>query len=525
MSSDETNSRPAASPLSQRSELEVAPSQAYRLTLPEFEGPLDLLLHLCQTHEIDILNIPIAFVCEKYCDYLEMMEGMAVEVAAEYLVMAAHLAYLKSRELVPAPEPIETTGEDGEEEEELDPREALIKRLLEYQKYKAAAEQLGSRPIEGRNVFVRGMPIEDTAGDAGLAEHSIWKLIEQWANVLGKAAPQHTHDVVINRMSITDRINQVVDMLESGKGTLRFEDLLGRDLQPQELRHKVVISLLAVLELARLKVIRVVQDLESGVFLITQVEGAQLANARKVRVTSAIDRNAKDEEDEVEEAAPVAPPTVASAEQSSVEAVAESPAPEVPADSVVEATPAESVVEAEPSTDPAVETTSPLDSEESIIEEVAEPSQDAVGLAETVVADESAAESVEVTADALDSAAPVAEPYATVEAAAEVMTEAPAAEAEAIENAAPVVADASAEEVAFDQPVVESTSDETVLNESAAEFSEPAVEAAEAEAARPPAEADAAENANPSWEVANTATGPEDAVSPESGGKDTDGQT
>ena len=111
---------------------------AYRVALPEFEGPLDLLLHLCKTHEIDIVNIPIAFITEKYLEYLDVMQSMTFDVAADYLVMAATLAYLKSRELVPTPEPMEAVG-DEEEGEVLDPREELIRRLLEYQKYKDAA--------------------------------------------------------------------------------------------------------------------------------------------------------------------------------------------------------------------------------------------------------------------------------------------------------------------------------------------------------------------------------------------------
>ena len=270
---------------------EIPPSAAYRLTLPEFEGPLDLLLHLCQTHELDILNIPIAFVAEKYCEYLDMMEGMAVEVAAEYLVMAAHLVYLKSRELVPSPEPLETMDE---QEEALDPREELIRRLLEYQKYKDAAERLGNRPIEGRTVFARGVPLEG-GGEAGFTEHSVWKLIEQWAQLLSKAAPQHTHDVVIDRISITDRINQVIDRLEAGKGAVRFDDIVGHDLGEAQFRHNVVVSLLAILELARLKVIRVLQDLATGTFLISQVEGATLEQARVVKPTSGMVESAPKE--------------------------------------------------------------------------------------------------------------------------------------------------------------------------------------------------------------------------------------
>jgi segregation and condensation protein A len=262
---------------------EASGNTTYRVTLPEFEGPLDLLLHLCQTHELDILNISIAFIAEKYIEYLEVMQNMSVEVAADYLVMAAHLAYLKSRELVPSPEPLETS-EEGEEA--IDPREELIRRLLEYQKYKHAAENLGNRPIEGRNVFVRGMP-QETTDEAGLAEHSVWKLLEHWAQIIEKAKPQYTHDVVMDRMSITDRINQIVDLLEAGKGMVRFEDLLGQNLTEAELRHKVVVSLLAVLELARLREIRIFHQESTGTFFLAQVEGAALNDARNLMVTSA----------------------------------------------------------------------------------------------------------------------------------------------------------------------------------------------------------------------------------------------
>jgi segregation and condensation protein A len=255
----------------------------YRVSLPEFEGPLDLLLHLCQTHELDILNISIAFIAEKYIEYLELMQNMSVEVAADYLVMAAHLAYLKSRELVPSPEPIEPS-EDGEEP--IDPRGELIRRLLEYQKYKHAAESLGNRPVEGRNVFVRGAVLKSEE-EAGLAEHSVWKLLEHWAQVLAKTKPQHVHDVVIDRISITDRINQIVDLLESSQGMIHFEDLLGRDLPEAEFRHKVVVSLLAVLELARLRVVRILQQTSTGTFFLARVDGAGLADARNLSVTSA----------------------------------------------------------------------------------------------------------------------------------------------------------------------------------------------------------------------------------------------
>jgi segregation and condensation protein A len=297
---------------------------AYRISLPEFEGPLDLLLHLCKTHEIAILDIPISFITTKYLEYLEVMQSMSVEVAAEYLVMAATLAYLKSRELVPTPEPLEAAADEGEEA--LDPREELIRRLLEYQKYKDAAEKLGGRPIEGRNVFGRGSPL-DPADAAGLAEHSVWKLIEVWSKVLEKASPKAAHDVMVDRMSISDRINQLIDRMQAGGGSFLFESILDLDLAEAELRHQVVVTLLAVLELARLRVIRVLQDQASGAFFIAQREGATLDDARRVEVTSAAEPESptRQEADDAEEAAAEEPGIEGPAAEEPVSAQGEDP--------------------------------------------------------------------------------------------------------------------------------------------------------------------------------------------------------
>src|SRR5688500_12139092 len=137
----------------------------YQVALDVFEGPLDLLLHLVKKHELSILDIPIAFVTEKYLEYLDAMAGLDIDVAGEYLLMAATLCHIKSRELLPGSdagdEDGEAAGDGGEGEVEVDPRADLIKRLLEYQKYKEAAEQLGQRPVVGRNVWGRGSATED----------------------------------------------------------------------------------------------------------------------------------------------------------------------------------------------------------------------------------------------------------------------------------------------------------------------------------------------------------------------------
>jgi len=281
---------------------DIQASDSYRVALPEFEGPLDLLLHLCKTHEIEIVNIPIAFITEKYLEYLDVMQTLSVDVAADYLVMAATLAYLKSRELVPAPEPLEASEEEGEESL-LDPREELIRRLLEYQKYKNAAAQLGERPIEGRNIFGRGMEIEGDGGPAPLAEHSVWKLIEAFGKLIEKAGPKVTHEVLFDRISISARINQMIDKLEAKSGSFRFDELFDLALPEPELRSQLVVTLLAILELARLKVIRVLASDDAETLFIAQVEGAALQAARRAKVSSDAESVREGEDEQADAAA------------------------------------------------------------------------------------------------------------------------------------------------------------------------------------------------------------------------------
>jgi len=263
-----------------------AEAGAYRVALPEFEGPLDLLLHLCKTHEIDIVNIPIAFVTEKYLEYLDVMQSMPFDVAADYLVMAATLAYLKSRELVPAPEPLDVAGE--EDELTLDPREELIRRLLEYQKYKDAAEKLGGRPIEGRTVFGRGAPISADEKEALLGEQSVWKLIEAFGKILEKTGHKLTHDVVVDRLSIGDRMGQLLDKIGVGGGSFQFDACFDLSLPEHELRHQIVVTLLAILEMARLKIVRVLQSPTDETLFITQAAGVSLEAARELATTAPV---------------------------------------------------------------------------------------------------------------------------------------------------------------------------------------------------------------------------------------------
>ena len=245
----------------------------YKVSLDVFEGPLDLLLHLVKKHELDIFDVPVSFITQKYLDYLELMRQLNLEIAGEYLLMAATLAHIKSRELLPSPDPSQADkdGEgDDDEESEIDTRQELIKRLLEYQKYKEAAFQLGDRPVIGRNVWTRGAAAEDLLPDGmegeaepPLQEFPVFSLLEALTDVLSRARVKLTHDVIIERLSITDRINHLVDRLEA-EGTFTFESCFEflqdeGEAGAEQVRHQVVVTFLAILEMAKLKLIRIRQ--------------------------------------------------------------------------------------------------------------------------------------------------------------------------------------------------------------------------------------------------------------------------
>lgn len=244
----------------------------YQVALDVFEGPLDLLLHLVKKHELSILDIPISFVTEKYLEYLDAMAALDIDVAGEYLLMAATLCHIKSRELLPTPEPLEDEeGEAGEEAEvELDPRADLIRRLLEYQKYKEAAQQLGQQPVVGRNVWSRGAPVEDSVGDgvdpdaiAPLAPFPVHRLIEAFDRVMQQAKLKVTHDVMIDRLSVSQKISELTDRLEA-EGRFTFTSMFSflRDGAPRtfaEVKHEAVVTFLALLEMAKLRLIALSQ--------------------------------------------------------------------------------------------------------------------------------------------------------------------------------------------------------------------------------------------------------------------------
>jgi len=223
----------------------------YRVALATFEGPLDLLLHLIEEHELDIRDIPIAFIAHKYVEYIMLMQELNIDIASEYLVMAATLAHIKSKSLLPTP----PADDEDDEESELDPRGELIRRLLEYQKYKHAGERLAAHDVLGRDVFPRGMPAPAADGPAPITGLNLFKLLDAFQAVLSRAKASVDHQIDFERFSITDRINELSEILQR-RPRLSFEELFEHDHN----RAELIVTFLALLEMTRLRLTRLYQD-------------------------------------------------------------------------------------------------------------------------------------------------------------------------------------------------------------------------------------------------------------------------
>ncbi len=243
-----------------------AVADAFRVTLPPlregeppFEGPLDLILHLVKEHEVDLFDIPIAKITESYLATLEALRELDIDVAGEFLHMASQLVLMKSRLLLPRTEVAEDAT--GAEDAGVDPRAELVRRLLEYQKYKAAGEELGDRDILDRTVFVRRARAERPPapdGPEGLADVSVFKLIEALDRALANATPGTAHEVVTDRLTISDAIARVADVLRLARRAT-FEELLAGPGERRNDRAAVIATFLAILEMAKLKLVRIFQ--------------------------------------------------------------------------------------------------------------------------------------------------------------------------------------------------------------------------------------------------------------------------
>ncbi len=226
----------------------------YAVKLPVFEGPLDLLLHLIRHNEMDVTDIPIALVGQQYLEYIELMKELNIDVAAEYLVMAATLALIKSRMLLP-PEEDEETGE------EIDPRAELVARLLEYQRFKEAAETLSHRRLLGRDIFEARGPAPEAMPDADREiEVGLFDLIEAFRQVLEEAnEADRIHQVETENVTVRDRMIAVMEILEDVE-TVEFTEIFENRSGVLPSRPMVVATFLAILELARLMALAIFQS-------------------------------------------------------------------------------------------------------------------------------------------------------------------------------------------------------------------------------------------------------------------------
>jgi segregation and condensation protein A len=230
----------------------------YQVKLEVFEGPLDLLLHLIKREEVDVYDIPVARITDQYLRFVELMQDMNLDVAGEYLVMAATLMHLKSRLLLP---PSETDADEPEE----DPRTELVQQLLEYQRYREAALALGSRPVLLRDVFRRepDVPVRDEGEGVRLRDISLADLLEAFRDVLERAARESFHEIIHEEISIAECVDVIVRRLEMD-GSLRFRDLFAGSPS----RRRLVATFLALLELVKAQAIRACQEEELGEILL-----------------------------------------------------------------------------------------------------------------------------------------------------------------------------------------------------------------------------------------------------------------
>ena len=225
----------------------------YKCKLKIFEGPLDLLLHLLKEQKMDICDIPIAEITKQYMQYLEMMQELNLELVGEYLVMAAELTRIKSKTLLPSPEMSEEGDFGGGE----DPRAELMRRLREYQRYRDAAFELRMKEHDRQQVFSRGgeIDIEENSETPELMDATVFDLFTAYQKILDSKSFEKDYEIEITTMSVTDQMQYILDILNSSD-SVTFESLFTVLNSKQE----IIVTFLGILELMRLKLMRVQQS-------------------------------------------------------------------------------------------------------------------------------------------------------------------------------------------------------------------------------------------------------------------------
>lgn len=248
---------------------------AYEVKLEVFEGPLDLLLHLIHRNEVSITDIPIALITAQYLETIELMKSLNLDVAGEYLVMAAYLTHIKSQMLLPVEE------SDEEKEQGDDPRDELVAHLLEYKRYKEAGENLGNALILDRDVFVR--ETYDESPDLALTDRPLQvdlkDLLAAFRDVLARTARSDLIEVEPERLLVKDKIREILERIED-LPWITFASLFEQDRS----RLNVLTTFLALLETVKLQLVSVYQDEPFGTILISRrvpPEGAEEGEAQQ----------------------------------------------------------------------------------------------------------------------------------------------------------------------------------------------------------------------------------------------------
>ncbi|MFY9706920.1 MAG: segregation/condensation protein A [Desulfobacterales bacterium] len=228
-------------------------NKLYQVKLTDiFEGPMDLLVHLIKKNEVDIYDIPIAMVTEQYLTYLEWLKSMNIDFAGDFLVMAATLAHIKSRMLLPT-----VSDEDDDE----DPRMEIARPLAEYLQLKSAAEELSRRALLGENTFVR-QPAEVrdlVPRDEEFIKIGLFELIDAFQQILKNISAEDRLDLTSDSISVKDRISELVDLFEEKK-SLAFDELFAG----KPTKSDVIITFLAILEMVKLCLVRLAQHSQTG---------------------------------------------------------------------------------------------------------------------------------------------------------------------------------------------------------------------------------------------------------------------
>ena len=232
--------------------------EGYTVKVDVFEGPLDLLLHLIKQNQLDIYDIPIALITEQYLEYIRIMKALDLTIAGEFLVMAATLMYIKSRMLLPLPL-------EEEEEEETDPRAELVQRLVEYKRFKEAAEHLSQQALLERDVFIRPVHEIEIIED-GEIEADLFHLIDALRELLERQEVKDFHEVTLERVTLREKMRELYERLHEVREAVPFSSLFA----PFVSRVEMIVTFLALLELIRSGMLRAYQRDVFGPLWVTR---------------------------------------------------------------------------------------------------------------------------------------------------------------------------------------------------------------------------------------------------------------